>query len=194
MLEYFEAKKLADQIVEAITPFCHRCEIAGSLRRRRPVVKDIEVVAIPKWEDRPDTSDLFGEMKETNALYADWANRQDRIQWIKPGVDKVIPWWVNAEGKYWRGLLHEGIKLDLFLTTPECWPVIYTIRTGCADFSQELVTYAKLTRRTPVEKGRILNYGRPVELADERAVFDYLALEWVEPEQRTGKEALRPKG
>jgi DNA polymerase (family 10) len=45
------ADKYALQIVEQIAPFCHRVEIAGSIRRRRPVVNDIDLVVIPKDMD-----------------------------------------------------------------------------------------------------------------------------------------------
>ncbi|MBI3654137.1 MAG: hypothetical protein HY231_24155 [Acidobacteria bacterium] len=193
MPKYEDAILVANRLVEQMRPFCERLEIAGSLRRRRPVVKDIEVVAIPKWEERPDVTNLFAEPKLVNLLFEDWANQQQMVEWIKPGTDELIAWRVQPAGLYWRGIFADGTKLDLFLTTPEKWSVIFTIRTGSAEFSHELATWAKLKRHTPIENGRILNYGRPVELADERAVFDYLGLQWVEPEQRTGKEAIRPK-
>ncbi len=201
---YFEAKSNADAIVETITPFCQRVGIAGSLRRRKPVVKDIEIVAIPKWEERADPDSLFGTPVPVNLLYEEWAlnagfpqlvdrlrraREWQRIEWIKPGVAEVIAWHVKSDGAYWRGILPDGTKLDMFLTTPEKWAVILPIRTGSAEFSHELVTHAK-RRNTPVEQGRILHHGRPVQLWEEHEVFDYLGLQWVEPQERTGKEAL----
>lgn len=47
-MQYLEAKKIADDVLEQIRPHCFRAEIAGSIRRLKPEVKDIEIVAIPK--------------------------------------------------------------------------------------------------------------------------------------------------
>lgn len=52
------ARHLADQIVAELTPFCERIEVAGSVRRRKETVKDIEVLVIPKFGDQP--LDMFG--------------------------------------------------------------------------------------------------------------------------------------
>jgi hypothetical protein len=41
----------AQQIVTWLTPFCERIEIAGSIRRQRPIVNDIDLVCIPKIHD-----------------------------------------------------------------------------------------------------------------------------------------------
>ena len=45
------ADHIAGQIVGLLRPHCHRIEIAGSIRRRRPEPNYIEVVAIAVDED-----------------------------------------------------------------------------------------------------------------------------------------------
>jgi DNA polymerase/3'-5' exonuclease PolX len=72
MPSYNDAKRLADCLVKAIAPYCERIEIAGSVRRKKADVKDIEIVAIPRWEERPDMSSLFAEPQRVNLLYKDW--------------------------------------------------------------------------------------------------------------------------
>ena len=42
------ALKLAEKIAAELLPFCDRLEIAGSIRRQRPNVNDIDLVCIPK--------------------------------------------------------------------------------------------------------------------------------------------------
>ena len=42
------ARKYAEKIVAGLTPFCHRIEIAGSIRRKRPVINDIDLVILPR--------------------------------------------------------------------------------------------------------------------------------------------------
>ncbi len=43
-----KADLLAKQVVEALEPLSDRIEIVGSIRRRRPVVGDIDLVILPK--------------------------------------------------------------------------------------------------------------------------------------------------
>ncbi len=46
-MELEKAQIIADQVKNKLAPFCERIEIAGSIRRRRPFVHDIDIVAIP---------------------------------------------------------------------------------------------------------------------------------------------------
>lgn len=200
-----EAKKVAEELVEEMHPYCDRIAIAGSIRREKEFVNDIEIVAIPKHEERAMKGGLFAiGMEKINVLYKDWAIKQKRILWIKPGkldlegiiaehnAGAIQSYEIGAENLYWRGLLPETIKLDLFLTTEEKWAQIFTIRTGSAEFTHALVTHANFVRHTPIKDGRVFNYGRPVEgIKTEKDLFAYLNLEWVEPRQRTGREALK---
>lgn len=50
------ALQVAFRLKMALTPYCERVELAGSIRRCRPQVGDIELVTIPR---RP--LDLFGQ-------------------------------------------------------------------------------------------------------------------------------------
>jgi hypothetical protein len=236
---YPEAKLLADSLVEAMAPFCERIEIAGSVRRKKPVVKDIEICVIPRRESRADVSNLFAPEKDVNTLHEDWAltgacfnhicvpaiadwsdpalvkswpvvNAQ--VHWIKPGTKEGTPlayWRVEADGAYWRGLVWLGeqpdepvslnqealprhVKLDLFLTTEEKWGVIFLLRTGSREFNLALIERTR-ERNTPIENGRILNFGKAVHTPEEKDVFDFLGLDFIEPQFRTGKDALRTK-
>jgi DNA polymerase/3'-5' exonuclease PolX len=201
---YAQAREIAERLVQAMTPFSDRIEIAGSLRRKKPLVSDIEICVIPKWESRPDTSSLFGEEIQVNLLH-EWAVKQQLFHWIKPGeidledvINKrdagtLLNWEIKPDGNYWRGLLPENIKLDLFVTSPQCWAQIFTIRTGSAEFSHALMTHAKFKRKTPFVEGRVTNFGRPVEIKEEQELFDYLQLRYVAPVDRIDGSVLREK-
>lgn len=47
-------------------PFCEKVRVAGSIRRGKPEVKDIELVAIPKWENRQSADFLFAQSEPVN--------------------------------------------------------------------------------------------------------------------------------
>lgn len=179
-----QAKNLAERIIETMSPFCQRVAIAGSIRRQKPEVKDIEIVAVPRLGQ---AQDLFNTKLE-NELFK-WAlqiQTEGRIQWIKPGTPEIIPWRIQEQGKYWRGWLTKaGMKLDLFLATPETWGVIYLIRTGSAAFSQRMV--GKECWRTGYRfgDGKLLDpSGQFVPTPEEQDVFNALGVDWIEPEAR----------
>lgn len=183
------AREAAEWLVENIRPSCHRVEIAGSIRRGKPEVKDVEIVCVPRWIERPGT-DLFGTPEPVNVLH-DWAKTTNLVRWIKPGVSEIIDWEPKADGKYWRGILwqHGDLKLDLFIAKPENFGAIYLIRTGSADFSQACVTHALRIGKRCVD-GHFTVGGEPVPTPTEESVFELLNLRYVEPARRTGPEAL----
>lgn len=47
-MELEKAKTIANTVVKALEPYCERIEVAGSIRRRKAEVKDIDLVLIPK--------------------------------------------------------------------------------------------------------------------------------------------------
>ncbi|HEU4597206.1 MAG TPA: hypothetical protein VFS10_18895 [Pyrinomonadaceae bacterium] len=195
-----EAKQIADRLVREMSPFCSRVEVAGSIRRGCQVVKDIELVAVPLWEEgeRPASTlfDLGGDVPRVNLLHV-WAMSAGvhDLRWIKPGTSVIVEWEPKPEGKYWRALVVGEIKLDLFLTTEEQWGLIYLIRTGSAEFSQAVMTYAKYHTCYHVEGGALCDRrGQKLETRSEREVFDLLGLDYVEPRERTGFAAVRKGG
>lgn len=193
-----EAKAIADDLVAMMIPHCHRIEIAGSIRRARQDVKDIEVVAIPRWNTRPGSElPLFGGEPERVNLLHEWALKGVHdLQWIKPGTNTIQPWPPKPEGKYWRALAGGGrIKLDLFLATHDNWGIILAIRTGSAEFSQALMTYAKHKTCYHVEGGHLRDrQGTALETREERDVFDALGIDWVEPPDRSGRHVVTRDG
>jgi DNA polymerase/3'-5' exonuclease PolX len=194
-----EAQTIAERLGELMRPFCARVEIAGSVRRCCPEVKDVELVAVPRREERPVAApSLFGGEPERVNLLHGWATTQAEsagVRWIKPGTQEVVDWAPKPEGRYWRALVDDAIKLDLFLAAPENYGLILLIRTGCAEFSQAVMTHAKLHTRYRVEGGYLRDRdGGALETPEERDVFAALGLEYVVPGERTGLHAVRRAG
>ena len=52
-----EAQNIAVEICYQLEPFCEKINIAGSVRRKKQEVKDIEIVCVPKLETQYD---MFG--------------------------------------------------------------------------------------------------------------------------------------
>lgn len=59
------ANRIALRLCDALAPHCHDISICGSLRRQRPIVHDIDIVAAPKVIERVVPSyDLFTKIKK----------------------------------------------------------------------------------------------------------------------------------
>lgn len=130
---YAQAAEAAHFLVVLLRDYCERIEVAGSIRRLRNDVGDIELVAIPKIETEPDG--MFGERQvnrltqKLDALLLDQA-------WIKPHPTDP------KRGKRYSKVIdcETGMQLDLFSATPSTFGLIYLIRTGPASYSQRFVT------------------------------------------------------
>lgn len=128
------AQSLTDKIIDALEPGCERIECAGSVRRGKAEVGDLEIVCIPKSKQ----VSMFGEMDLS-------ATHLDDILKELMGQSRIYPG--HACGpKYKSFLLPAGCQLDLFIVTPPEWGVCFTIRTGSADFSRRLVSQRALMR------------------------------------------------
>lgn len=185
-----EADEIADGLVMALQSVCERVKVAGSVRRGKAVVKDIEIVCVPRIET-VTVSDLFGgEMCERRSLLDERLNDMVRSRTLVRG-DK------DGERMKTFGVssLDGNIQLDLFIVLPPAqWGVIYTIRTGPAGFSQWLVTPRSKGGALPDYmrvSGGALRDMRGAETIiptpEEKDFFAALGLNWKEPSKRETK-------
>ena len=163
---------IAQRLLRGLAPYCARIELAGSLRRNRPMVGDIELVAIPH---RP--VDLLGQE------LTDMPTPLDRF------LDaQAIPF--TKRGRKYQQFTYGPYTVDLFLAAPATWGSIYTIRTGSADFSRWLVTSQPARGAAPAEvafiDGRLTAHGRLLHTPEEADVFNALGLAYIPPADRHG--------
>jgi len=176
-LPYEKALNLAERIKSVLLPGCERIEIAGSIRRQKPVIGDIEIVCVPK---RPP--DLFGESNPSVP------SDLDLILEALTKQGRLLPGKKNGNHfKQFQIPSVPGLTLDLFITTPECWGVIFAIRTGSADFSHRLVTHQSAGGLLPdncrVSGGKIYQNGKVIPTPEEADVFGLIG-GWVDPQGR----------
>lgn len=167
----------AQRLVDALRPYCLRVEIAGSLRRQRPAVGDIEIVAVP----RPRV-DLLGQpIKGATPLDSFLAEK---------GVA------FTKNGDRYKQFQYGRHTVDLFLPTLATWGSIFTIRTGSADFTHWLVS-AQPRGAAPwgvtFSDGRLWAHGRRLATPEEADVFHALGLAYIEPPLRHGPQPDAPR-
>ncbi len=180
---YRDALKVAEFLIDRLVPCCERMTIAGSLRRHKEDVGDIELVLIPKIEIREDPEKLF-DYKEVD-LFDE--NLQKLIK------DRVIEKRLNEKGSECWGMknklarhLLSGIPVDFFSTTESSWWNYLTCRTGPAESNQRVAVAAieKGWKWTPYGPGFIDEKGRVIPVLRERDVFEFVGLPYQEPENR----------
>jgi len=175
------ARAWADEFVARLAPACERIEVAGSIRRREPEVGDVEIVAVARIEQVPTPGDLFsGPSSVTRdhlleALAAELlAGRLDRGTRSGPRFRQYL-----IRDLSWA-------QLDLFIVRPPAqWGPIFTIRTGPAEYSANLMRRAKSRGLTQVD-GHIEDAaGRVLATPTEESFFEALGLPWIDPTRRT---------
>lgn len=183
-IDLVEAEQIAKKVVNHICYSLDRAEVAGSIRRKKPIVGDIEIVGIPN--DRERLLKLLGDVG----------------QHIKPGVPGAVPWAPKPTSKYLRVRLNEGMNLDLFLATPQNWGGLFMMRTGSASspdgnsfhgfvpgiFSRwkKLSGGGRMTDTMPT-----MPSGEQLWVPEEQDFFDLLEMDFVPPEERLSKGAIK---
>jgi DNA polymerase/3'-5' exonuclease PolX len=185
-----EAKTLALELVDLLRDACVRIEIAGSIRRGRAEVGDLDIVAIPHLHTRL-AEDLFGQVvvdgPPQSALH-------DRCQALVADGTLGVPLNDHGHPKTWGPQLKRAIwrdlPVDILSTTWEQWGVALLLKTGPWEFSKRLVTSRTEGGACPRElvfresRVRRRDTSDPLETPDEESVFAALGLEYVPPERR----------
>lgn len=165
-MKLHEAAEMALGVAHSMYPHCDTLLLAGSVRRKKPEVKDIEFVIVPK----PYQSGLF----------------QD-------GLAAVVNQWKKVKGemeygkvKYTQRILKEGVKLDLFFATPENLGYIYMLRTGSSEWNQKFMLPRLKGNGYRAHAGNIWWKGEIYPVPSEEDMFRImgLGLGAVKPENR----------
>jgi DNA polymerase/3'-5' exonuclease PolX len=183
-IELATASRLADSIYKLISPAMDRVQVAGSVRRQKPVVGDIELVGIVADENK-----LVKLLREVG-------------QTIKPGVPGVVPWTPKPGARYIRVRLDEGMNLDLFLANPDNWGGLFMMRTGSGGgpdgntfngfiprvFSRwkKLSGGGRMTDAMPT-----MPDGTQLAVPEEQDFFDLLEMDFVPPELRADHKIIK---
>jgi len=125
-MKLIEAKKIADNIVKLLETYCNKIDIAGSIRREKENVGDIEICCVPKVEV---LKDMFG-WNEGIIRKIEFSNTVNNLGKVIKG---------NTAGKYMQIELPEGVNLDLFMPDDFDYYRQYAIRTGAADYSAKVI-------------------------------------------------------
>jgi DNA polymerase/3'-5' exonuclease PolX len=164
------ARTFAEQFVAELAPACHRIEIAGSIRRKKSEVGDIELIAIPK--------------QRLNLLMEPMVDTELDLLLYDSGYE------LTKNGPKYKQILTmlEGMTVDLFIADALNWGYIMMLRTGPWEYSRDMVTARIKGGMKPnhltCSDGYVWRDGGVVPLPDEESFYTAWGLSWLEPEKR----------
>lgn len=130
------ALEIVERVVADLEPTVAEIKCVGSVRRRRPDVGDIELLARPLVD-----VDLFGAQAPRLDILR--ASLMEMGAWVKGG-DRMMQI-TDLHGV-------KGLNLDLFICTPPAaWGSLLAIRTGPAALGQYVVTKMRRFRYRHVD-------------------------------------------
>ncbi|KAA3645359.1 MAG: hypothetical protein DWQ07_12895 [Chloroflexi bacterium] len=191
-----KAMLIACMLQERLAPAFKRLEIAGSIRRGKQEVKDIELVGLARFG--PLQPDLFADSQTSN---------QENLTNLEiPSLLEDSGWEIgDKDGPRFKQLVNaqHNINCDLFiLHDPMEWGLGFLIRTGPAEFNIKLMSSIQRQDRH-VTGNRLHGHpkgerkGKRVECdkgdrcrliiptPSEEAVFEALGLPFLPPEERS---------
>jgi DNA polymerase/3'-5' exonuclease PolX len=182
-----DVRPVADDLVARLRPACERLEIAGSIRRARPQVGDIELVAIPRFEERerPSQGTLFGPERP---------RRAERANLLWDAVD-ALGVFCEKRGPVYRQFAWRGVRVDVYTCERGNWGWILFHRTGPgylrAKIGSMLVARGFAAVDGWIWDARGLSIDR-VETPEESVVFRLLGIPELPPDRRDQLKAPEP--
>ena len=160
-LDLREAEKTATQVKTTVEALCELLEVAGSIRRQKSKVHDIDFVVVAKSD-------------------ADWQRINEKLKQLKAkpncSGNSVIKAFVPCENGFFQ--------VDFYRAKPSTFGILLLVRTGSAEHNMWLAGCAiSKGMRIKYSEG-LLKEGSVIAGETEQGVFEALGLPYPSPSQR----------
>ena len=181
-----QAQEIADEVSNMIDKLCATLTIAGSIRRQREDVGDIEIVVIPanagSLRARLDNLVMKGVISQARYRHVDGK-----------GNESFVPRW----GDKLRCFIYKGVTIELAIANPDNYGYSLWLHTGPADANKFIMNklieeqaairfhdgYGWLTEY----KGSAALYRDKLSIPDEASLWKALRLPEIAPRWRTAQ-------
>ena len=168
------ATACASKLAAWLAPFCQRVEIAGSIRRGRLVIGDVDLVILPTVRTvRNLLGDQDGAVNETAVEIIARANR-DGWRVMQAGEETIQ---IETPKP-------PRVQVDFFFATEASWASVLLCRTGSREHNVWICSEA--TRRGLHWKPNrgLMRGDELLPTTSEREIYERLGLTYLEPSQR----------
>ena len=172
-LDLQQAAKLAENIKAEVEAHCERIEVAGSIRRQRPKVHDVDFVVIAKTD-------------------RDWQQINEALKRLKAKPNCSGNQLIKTHVPIQNGLF----QVDFYRAKPSTFGIHLLIRTGSAQHNCWLAGYAISKQMRLKYSEGLIKDNAPIAGKDEESVFSALGLVCPFPTEREiveGKPAWMPR-
>lgn len=180
-----EAKEVAEDIATKLSPACSLLEIAGSIRRKKELVGDVEIIYVPLILE----GIIDGEL---NLHHTKINKSEEKIHELL--VQGVLSYRYKKNGTRSFGervklLIHNQSQMpvDLFCCAPKEWANNLVSRTGGKQTNITIASHAKRMgwNWLPFNNGFIHKTTKEVHhTKSEREIFEFVKLPYLEPWER----------
>jgi len=179
-----DAMLVARELCAELKPFCARLIVAGSLRRRKALVGDVEILYIPNFlPGLPN--DFFDSPTPINGVDSRLAYLLEHTGALTKRLSKIGS---ESWGEKNKLAVHvaSGIPVDFFATTEAHWFNYLVCRTGSAENNIRISNAAIAKRWSwhPYKGGFTDHRGDFVPVKSERDAFSLVNLDYLEPWDR----------
>ena len=158
-MKYEIAKSIGEEILNKLEPFIVKGTVAGSIRRNKLEVHDIDLVILPKNEFM-----IMENIKKVLRSYGFLDKEGNQIIRVKGKNDEEI---------------------DCYIANERNYEILVLIRTGSANHNIKLAKKAlSLGMKLDFSKGLVDSKTRKVIANTEKSIFEALNMVYVEPENR----------
>lgn len=190
------AKPIAERLADLLRPATEGIAIAGSIRRCRLDIGDVELLYLPRWGEQPKDQrqpSLFGDVELVDAIDSvlEILIEKGALEKRRRGDGGVLGY--GELNKYLRES-HAGMPVDVFRTTPANWGMAYMVRTGPAIWNETMMRRLRVMGLKGHAYGGVERNGETVECPDELRVFDLLNFPYVAPERRDDPDVIKELG
>ncbi|KKN59515.1 hypothetical protein LCGC14_0541290 [marine sediment metagenome] len=157
-MELERGRKIAAEVIKQLSPYCQKIEVAGSIRRQKEIVHDIDIILI--------ASDAWN----LESVILDLARP------LRPGL----------QGDKLKRFTYYGEQVDLYYATEGTWANLLLIRTGSKENNIRLCTLAKKKgwHLSAAGAGLFDESGSRVAGDTEESIYKSLNLPYQEPSER----------
>jgi DNA polymerase (family 10) len=153
------ARRLASEVIDKLRPYCkpERCREVGSVRRGKPLCRDVDIVLIPA------------------------EHCQGRLAMALRGLGEAI-----KSGPLIHSCRYRGQQVDIYVATEETWWTLLLIRTGSKEHNVRLCARARSVgmKLHADGSGITLKDGVRQVPQSEEDIFAALGLPYEPPEKR----------